>query len=306
MLKYKKIINKINSEKHDIGPNKKQTTKLSTIELDQDDWKMLELIKFVLKSVVNATELVSGSKYPTIGISYFAIFQIREFLEDVNDYSINDWQILYYLKSLLLKQVQKYFFDNDAQLQTMKTYSYFDPIGYGCLTRRERRACEVYIIELEEQRGTDEVHDEADVNQMQSQINVQRKAEESKSSCMNKFLNSIGKTFVDSSSATTSNKSKLIEEISVYKSLAQREYNSIISGEKNSNVMEFWDTHRIQLKRLYRYVVHHIVSPATSVASESAFSTASYLLRKQRSRLTPENLSYSMFLKDKLDDDFII
>ncbi|CAF4765491.1 unnamed protein product [Rotaria sp. Silwood2] len=91
MLKYKTIINKITSEKHDIDLNKKQTTKLSSIELDQDDWKMLELIKFVLKSVVHATELVSGSQYSTIGISYFAIFQIREFLEDVHDYSVNDW-----------------------------------------------------------------------------------------------------------------------------------------------------------------------------------------------------------------------
>ncbi|CAF4587148.1 unnamed protein product [Rotaria sp. Silwood2] len=106
MLKYKTIINKITSEKHDIDLNKKQTTKLSSIELDQDDWKMLELIKFVLKSFVHATEL-------------------------------------------------------------FKTYSYFDPIGYGCLIRRKRRACEVYIIELEEQHAIEEVNDEADVNQMQ-------------------------------------------------------------------------------------------------------------------------------------------
>ncbi|CAF1539724.1 unnamed protein product [Rotaria magnacalcarata] len=106
---YKKIIYKINSEKYDIGLNKKQTTKLSLIELDQGDWKMLELIEFVLKPVVHATELVSGSQYPTIGISYFVIFQIREFLEDINDHTVHDWKILYYLKSLLLKQVQKYF-----------------------------------------------------------------------------------------------------------------------------------------------------------------------------------------------------
>ncbi|CAF4916923.1 unnamed protein product [Rotaria sp. Silwood2] len=112
---------------------------------------------------------------------------------------------------------------------------------------------------------------------------------------MIKFLNSVGKTFVaSSSSVTTSNKSKLIKEIDVYISLAQREYNSIINAENNSNV------------RLYKYAAYHIASSATSVASESAFSTASYLLRKQRSRLTPENLSYSMFLKDKLDDDFNI
>ncbi|CAF4751499.1 unnamed protein product, partial [Rotaria sp. Silwood1] len=68
----------------------------------------------------------------------------------------------------------------------------------------------------------------------------------------------------------------------------------------------FWQLHRIELYYLYKYASYHLISPATSVASESAFSTASYLLRKQRSRLTPENLSYSMFLKDKLSDEFSI
>ena len=70
--------------------------------------------------------------------------------------------------------------------------------------------------------------------------------------------------------------------------------------------MKFWDINRFQLEHLYKYAVRHLASPGTSVASESGFSTASYLLRKQRSRLTPENLSFAIFLKDKLDDNFNI
>jgi len=66
--------------------------------------------------------------------------------------------------------------------------------------------------------------------------------------------------------------------------------------------MKFWEQHQSELKFLSKLAFDYLVTPATSVASESAFSTASYLLRKQRSRLTPTNLSYSMFLKDKLDD----
>ncbi len=67
--------------------------------------------------------------------------------------------------------------------------------------------------------------------------------------------------------------------------------------------MQFWQQHQSELNCLSRIAFDHLVTPATSVASESSFSTASYLLRKQRSRLTPTNLSYSMFLKDKLGDD---
>ena len=115
-------------------------------------------------------------------------------------------------------------------------YSYFDPIGFDCLTRRERREFEMNIIELEEQLAIEEVNDEADVSQKQSQISIQ-----TKSSIITKFLNSIGKTFVapSSSSVITPNKKKLIEEMSVYRSLAQREYNSIVNDEKCSNVVSF-------------------------------------------------------------------
>ncbi|CAF4185246.1 unnamed protein product, partial [Rotaria magnacalcarata] len=92
---------------------------------------------------------------------------------------------------------------------------------------------------------------------------------------MNKFINSIGKTFLAPSSLSSivkSNKKKLMEEMSVYRSLAQREYNSIVNDEKYSNPMEFWNMHRSQFKYLYKYATYHLVTPATSVASESAFS----------------------------------
>ena len=120
-----------------------------------------------------------------------------------------------------------------------KTYSYFDPIGFGCLTR-ERRECEVYVTKLEEQHGIREIDDEADVNQRQSQINSQRKYKECKWSSITNFLQSVGKIFVGaSSSVTISNKNKLIKAMLAYGSLAQREYNSIVDGEKDSNIVSF-------------------------------------------------------------------
>ena len=103
MLIYKRIINKINSEKHEIGLTKKQTSKISSIELDSFDWKMLELIEAVLKPFVQATKLVSGSQYPTIGIAYFALAQIQEYLEDLNNININDWKIFGQLKRIFSK-----------------------------------------------------------------------------------------------------------------------------------------------------------------------------------------------------------
>ena len=67
--------------------------------------------------------------------------------------------------------------------------------------------------------------------------------------------------------------------------------------------MHFWQQHESELEYLSRMALDYLVTTPTSVPSENAFSTASYILRKQRSVLTPDNLSYSMLLKDKFDDD---
>ncbi|CAF1363221.1 unnamed protein product [Rotaria magnacalcarata] len=118
MLLYKRIINKINSEKHDTGLNKKQTNKISLIELDQLDWKMLEMLDIILKLFVNAANIISGCQYPTIGVAYFSIVQIRDFLDDtkpVVGISVNDVPLFMRLKYLLLKQIEKYFIENDEQ-----------------------------------------------------------------------------------------------------------------------------------------------------------------------------------------------
>ena len=125
ILAYKKIINKINSEKHEIGINSKQSKKLSADELDQSDWKTLELIEFVLHQFVHATKLISGSQYPTIGISYFAVIQIREFLDDSQDNHSYDWRTLHPLKKSLSKQIDKYFIDNEEQWELMKVRIFY-------------------------------------------------------------------------------------------------------------------------------------------------------------------------------------
>lgn len=75
---------------------------------------------------------------------------------------------------------------------------------------------------------------------------------------------------------------------------------------KKPNVMKFWQKNQPDLPLLSKMAFKYLVSSATSVASESAFSTASYLLRKQRSRLSPNNLCYTMFLKDKMNENDIL
>lgn len=120
MLTYKKVLSTILSDKYDLQLNKKQISKLTSLELDHDDWKLLEMMEYVLKPFIHATTMISGSKYPTIGTSYFAVCQIQEFLEETANFHINNWPIVPHVKFLLMKQMQKYFVDKEDQWRLMK------------------------------------------------------------------------------------------------------------------------------------------------------------------------------------------
>ena len=108
-------------------------------------------------------------------------------------------------------------------------------MGFGCLKRRERRAIEMKIVEIhEETPGEDD--DEVELNQSQSPSNNKEKSKAMSS--MAKFLYSIGKKNLISSSKSKSNKKTILnEEIISYRSLAQTEYNTVVDNDKDPNVV---------------------------------------------------------------------
>ena len=115
------------------------------------------------------------------------------------------------------------------------------------------------------------------------------------------FLSSIGKqqSRIIKKDTTLS----ITNELSIYRSLALQEYNDIVEHSKEYNPFTFRNLHGSKLKFLSTLSRKHLILPSTSVPSESAFSVASYLEPKERSRLTPENLCMLVFLKDKINDD---
>ena len=96
---------------------------------------------------------------------------------------------------------------------------------------------------------------------------------------------------VDGSLAMTANGKQMTidEEISTY-----------VKSARSSNEFEkFWCNHHADMSRLARVVRRLNGIPATSVASESLFSTAGFLNRKQRSSLSSSALRHCIVLKDK-------
>ena len=82
------------------------------------------------------------------------------------------------------------------------------------------------------------------------------------------------------------------EEIALYGTLCRKHV--------KTNTLMFWKAFGDQMPLLKVMAQQYLATPATSVAAESAFSKSAYIGRKERSRLTPENLSYTVFVQDKL------
>ncbi|CAF1118429.1 unnamed protein product [Didymodactylos carnosus] len=88
----------------------------------------------------------------------------------------------------------------------------------------------------------------------------------------------------------------LAEELKDYKALALKSLNE----EHGKKPLLFWKLNETVLPILAQISKKFLAVPSTSVASESAFSLSSFYDRKARARLSPEPLSLSVFLKDKL------
>jgi hypothetical protein len=164
-------------------------------------------------------------------------------------------------------------------------------LGYGSLSRSDRSSIERQIkILLNDIDG--------DSGSSTSNTSTLTNSGES-GNVIHGFLGSIGKRSSDRSSETIT--LSIREEIANYRSLASKEYSEIVENGKEPNAIRFWQTNAPHLTSLYGLAKKYLASPATSVPSESAFSVASHIGRKQRARLSPQNLAMSVFLKDKVD-----
>ena len=114
------------------------------------------------------------------------------------------------------------------------------------------------------------------------------KPTQQKPSLLEKFMHSVDKSLMPRKTQPHN----IVSELTEYRTLAQK--SSPISA------MDFWREHGNKLPILLTMARRYLSTPGTSVASESAFSVSAYVARKERARLSAENLSYTVFLKDKL------
>lgn len=114
-----------------------------------------------------------------------------------------------------------------------------------------------------------------------------------KLTAMEEFLEAIGQNIVPQDDVDT--RATIIEELYNYRSLIGKYISK--NKTKTLSCLTFWQTYEFTLPYLFTLAKRYVCTPATSVPSEAAFSVSSYVARKERSRLSVQNLESTMFLK---------
>ncbi|CAF4504217.1 unnamed protein product, partial [Rotaria sp. Silwood2] len=300
-LGLREVIEKLFNQKHSLHVHPKQIKKLTALEFKSDDWIILSALHTVLKPFFHATKVLSGRDYPSIGLAYYLLSRLKNFLQHHQEKKENI--IIKRLKELLLSQFMYYFESNDGQVQLLKFHAYFDPAGYATLTDDEKRAVEQnikkminddigYLTELIIPTPSISLN----VHKSTNKLTLPRKTQKN---VIDVFNESLGE-FDDGETQCNENKqTTIVDDIQNYRKCVS-EFRLMHKIDASSSTL-FWQTFAESFPILSKLAKKFLCTPATSVPSESCFSMSSYLARKERARLTGDNLSSSVFLKDKIN-----
>ncbi|CAF1437369.1 unnamed protein product [Adineta ricciae] len=287
---YRDFINDLFKAKGNLGLTRKQKLRFTRLELTIDEWDILRSLIDLLHPFYSSTKVLSNTKYPTIGSALYLLKSLEEYLSKEDDN-----QFFNALRKLLMVKFQHYIIHDVEQFDMLKLYAYFDPTGFSALTRLEQVTVEKEIIKLSKNEFALPKTSSSSTNQgtISKPTNIDK--------AWQGFLKSINKNVRQDASALIASITLDVEEdLKRYRSLASKFFFDDYNDHQFENPTVFWKIYGIDLPVLSEMARCYLSAPATSVQSESAFSISAHYGRKERSRLSPDNLAMSVFLKDKL------
>ncbi|CAF4088679.1 unnamed protein product [Adineta steineri] len=284
LLEHQNLVDVIVRRKFD-GLTVCQTNRLKLVALNPDDWDVLRALHQVLTGFDVATTIVSASHYPTFSDSFWAITKLRQILISNTDQP----RYVEFLKTTALNYLDMYIEKHlsKGQQEGMLIAAFLDPETHNDMSQDDfSKAMEIVKQKLEQMSTTTSSSTTTTTTRSSflplslptSQMTFSKK--DAAKQRMNQ-LAGIGMNLSNDRSITAA------VEISLFT-------NAI---KTNQSFKEFWSTHNQSFPRLVTLVRRYSIVPATSVASESAFSVCWFIARKQRSSLSSRTLRQLLVLK---------
>ncbi|CAF0917002.1 unnamed protein product [Adineta steineri] len=251
-----------------------QQTTLTKCYLNPESWEIIQAVHDILKPLEFATSSLSGKHYPTLSLAYTTINILRSGLKPRRE----DSKYLVLLKKSILAQFE-YYFDfkmSKIQKELMLIASFLDPETFTDMSVEDKQKAKAILPTYMKKESQFIV---------ESTTSTPSAINKSSQSLTEKLKMMVG----ISTTVRTTRPPSIDDEIVLFIQAIQA-----FSGSFST----FWLQYRGRFTRLYRVALRVNIIPATSVPSETIFSIAGFISRKQRSSLSSTSLRHLMVLKE--------
>ncbi len=241
------------------------------------DCNLIEEMVVVLKPFVQATTLMSGSSYPTVGIVSPLLFKLLNRTLAVTE---NDSRAMQNVKRAIYNDLSHRY--NDPQLKHLLNMCAFLDPRFKDLNPfiSEEERCDISeAVKLEMHSFLNAVFREEDTPSPAGSPSPSKKR---------KLAESLFDDFNSSRRKKTSSAEVVDSELRRYAEEDLLDY--------ESDPLKWWHDRKSQYPTLCNVVRKLWCIPSTSVRSEELFSLAGNILSPKRNRLLPENVDYLVFL----------
>ncbi|CAF4018115.1 unnamed protein product [Rotaria magnacalcarata] len=274
------------------GVSAKQKKLLIKLQLSNYEWDVLKQLKSTLLIFSDASEMLSGQKYPSFATAYDVIGSLNHYLQLPSMNNI-EMKIKNVLDEALRKYVQPPI--GSQQHNLLLLGAFFHPSVYVLMNDHDRTKAKNLLIS--ESNKSNSASEDTTSVQSSSTLTMRRSQPSTNSSTKTISTTDRLKAFrekcgiIETSSAPVKSKTiTLRQELIKYETFDKNE----------QSFASFWKKYVNLLPQLSNMARRYGSVPASSVPCESSFSIANHIVRKTRTSLTPKNLKYSLFLKDKM------
>ena len=259
-----------------------------------DDWILIESLVSILKPFQLATEMMGGSKYPTLSTAKPVIHKLitRTLKEDESDSSA----VAEVKRKIKVDLQQRY--QDDSIKKLLDIAAFIDP-RYKELPFLDADDRKLIIDEVEDEllalEGDllDDIEEDSEsvaiiecANNELEEPPVKKKKE----GIVQKLIGELFQPNCQLPHPLSPHSSKVAKELEMYK--AEK------PPDLDSDPLLWWNARRLLYPLMCKLVEKYFAFVATSVPSERLFSTSGNVIASKRSRLSPENADKLIFLHE--------
>ncbi|XP_027138680.1 zinc finger BED domain-containing protein 1-like [Larimichthys crocea] len=253
--------------------------KLGHLELNTNEWSLMEQVSSLLQPFKVATEALSTDRFPTAS----AVLPLKYVLMSHLQPSTGDPQALNDMKTKISADLEKRYSHTKDAFMLLNSASYLDP--------RFHRL--IHLTGEQQQEVRDKVHREMRLiaEDEEHAENEEGAGDGTPLGAMGSLLGNVYRQFAGPG-GTLDSGLVLQQEM--------RMYDAETPIPSDSNPLSWWKTSGTKYPHLARLARRYLSIPGTSVRAERVFSTAGMIVNKKRSALDPANVDRLVFLANNL------